>query len=215
MVIGIIVSFALGIVLSGIWFGLVIALERISDKCKLYSISRFKSVIAAVIPTYIILKLNNHYFFNVKSVSDWKAWIEILGVAIITAFIVSKNEVETLPSGKELLWYGIDGIFMEIPQRLMMQSFVWYILKQFKIDNAIVFSIFINAMIWCSSIIIQNMIFKIKFEKSTVREIFSSFFFSVGAGYILIKTEFIVFTMIAHLVERIVSTRIRRKMHEK
>ena len=123
--------------------------------------------------------------------------------------------METLPSGKELLWYGIDGIFMEIPQRLMMQSFVWYILKQFKIDNAIVFSIFINAMIWCSSIIIQNMIFKIKFEKSTVREIFSSFFFSVGAGYILIKTEFIVFTMIAHLVERIVSTRIRRKMHEK
>lgn len=215
MVIGIIVSFALGMLLSGIWFGLVIALERISDKCKLYSISRFKSVIAAVIPTYIILKLNNHYFFNVKSVSDWKAWIEILGVAIITAFIVSKNEVETLPSGKELLWYGIDGIFMEIPQRLMMQSFVWYILKQFKIDNAIVFSIFINAMIWCSSIIIQNMIFKIKFEKSTVREIFSSFFFSVGAGYILIKTEFIVFTMIAHLVERIVSTRIRRKMHEK
>lgn len=215
MVIGIIVSFALGMLLSGIWFGLVIALERISDKCKLYSISRFKSVIAAVIPTYIILKLNNHYFFNVKSVSDWKAWIEILGVAIITAFIVFKNEVETLPSGKELLWYGIDGIFMEIPQRLMMQSFVWYILKQFKIDNAIVFSIFINAMIWCSSIIIQNMIFKIKFEKSTVREIFSSFFFSVGAGYILIKTEFIVFTMIAHLVERIVSTRIRRKMHEK
>lgn len=215
MVIGIIVSFALGMLLSGIWFGLVIALERISDKCKLYSISRFKSVIAAVIPTYIILKLNNHYFFNVKSVSDWKAWIEILGVAIITAFIVSKNEVETLPSGKELLWYGIDGIFMEIPQRLMMQSFVWYILKQFKIDNAIVFSIFINAMIWCSSIIIQNMIFKIKFEKSTVREIFSSFFFSVGAGYILIKTEFIVFTMIAHLIERIVSTRIRRKMHEK
>ena len=43
------------------------------------------------------------------------------------------------------------------------------------------------------------MIFKIKFEKSTVIEIFSSFFFSVGAGYILIKTEFIVFTMIAHL----------------
>lgn len=215
MVIGIIVSFALGMLLSGIWFGLVIALERISDKCKLYSISRFKSVIAAVIPTYIILKLNNHYFFNVKSVSDWKAWIEILGVAIITAFIVSKNEVETLPSGKELLWYGIDGIFMEIPQRLMMQSFVWCILKQFKIDNAIVFSIFINAMIWCSSIIIQNMIFKIKFEKSTVREIFSSFFFSVGAGYILIKTEFIVFTMIAHLVERIASTWIRRKMHEK
>lgn len=215
MVIGIIVSFALGMLLSGIWFGLVIALERISDKCKLYSISRFKSVIAAVIPTYMILKLNNHYFFNVKSVSDWKDWIEILGVAIITAFIVSKNEVETLPSGKELLWYGIDGIFMEIPQRLMMQSFVWYILKQFKIDNAIVFSIFINAMIWCSSIIIQNMIFKIKFEKSTVREIFSSFFFSVGAGYILIKTEFIVFTMIAHLVERIASTWIRRKMHEK
>lgn len=215
MVIGIIVSFALGMLLSGIWFGLVIALERISDKCKLYSISRVKSVIAAVIPTYIILKLNNHYFFNVKSVSDWKAWIEILGVAIITAFIVSKNEVETLPSGKELLWYGIDGIFMEIPQRLMMQSFVWCILKQFKIDNAIVFSIFINAMIWCSSIIIQNIIFKIKFEKSTVREIFSSFFFSVGAGYILIKTEFIIFTMIAHLVERIVSTRIRGKKHEK
>ena len=204
MVIGIIVSFALGMLLSGIWFGLVIALERISDKCKLYSISRVKSVIAAVIPTYIILKLNNHYFFNVKSVSDWKAWIEILGVAIITAFIVSKNEVETLPSGKELLWYGIDGIFMEIPQRLMMQSFVWCILKQFKIDNAIVFSIFINAMIWCSSIIIQNIIFKIKFEKSTVREIFSSFFFSVGAGYILIKTEFIVFTMIAHLRTHII-----------
>lgn len=215
MVIGIIVSFILGMFLSGLWFGIVVILGIILEKCKLQSISRFKNVIAAIIPTYMVLRLNNNYFFNVKSISVWTAWVGIFCIAVVTAFIVSKNEVEVLPTRKELFWYGIDGIFMEIPQRLMMQSFVWYILERLKIDNAILLSIFVNAMIWCSSIIIQNMILKIKFQKSTLREIFSSLFFSVGAGYILVKTEFIVFTMIAHFMERIISTWIRRNMHEK
>lgn len=31
--------------------------------------------------------------------------------------------------GKELLLWGIDGMIMEIPQRLMMQSFVYELLK--------------------------------------------------------------------------------------
>ena len=137
--------------------------------------------------------------------------METFGVVFVTAWIVSKNDVEHLPQGKELCAYGIDGILMEIPQRLMMQSFVWHLLAEYNRSNALYIGILINALIWCMSILIQNFIFKIRFHVGVLRDLAASAFFSVGIGYMLGKTLFILYPMAAHFLERILSTLLRKK----
>ena len=207
----VLLSFLLGVMLSGIWFGVTCALKLLSNKIASIILFRFSGAISAFISTIAILFLNKNYFLDIQSIVDWHWWTTTLFVAVITAFIVSQNTVEELPRGKELLWYGFDGVLMEIPQRLMMQSFVWYVLQKFNVKDALYISIFITALIWCVSIVIQNLIIKIKFNIQTVREIIASAFFSIGVGYILTKTMFILFPMVAHFIERIISTQLRAK----
>ena len=94
---------------------------------------------------------------------------------------------------------------------MMMQSFVHALLEMWEIDTY--FSVLITAIVWCVSICIQCVIMKQKFNKCVGYELLSSFVFSIGVGVVLIRTEFIVFTMVAHFIERIISTWIRRKRY--
>lgn len=196
--------------MAGIWLGLTFLLNALVVKYKLPKFSRFCSTIAAVVPTCVILTLNNCSLLNIKSITAWRHWLVVLLTAIVTALIISKNDVENPPKGKDLLLYGLDGILMEIPQPMMMQSFLWYVLARFNVHSALYISVFINAAVWCVGIVIQNLIFKIQLDKKTFREIISSMFFSVCVGYILAETGFILFTMAAHFAERILSTIFRQ-----
>ena len=114
-----------------------------------------------------------------------------------------------LVTGKELFVYAMDGIFMEVPQRMMMQSFIYMLMEKSDINAYI--AVPVTALIWCISICIQCLIFKTKFDKSVLYELLSSFVFSMGVGTVLIKTEFIGFTMVAHFMERIASSEIRKR----
>ena len=207
----ILISFLLGMVLSGIWFGMTFLLKILFDRINFTKFSRFSGTIAAIIPTIVILNLNHCYFLNLQSIWNWRSWLGTFGVALVTAFLISNNDVKNLPQGKELFVYGMDGVLMEIPQRLMMQSFVWYFLAQFDIRYSLYIGVVINALIWCMSILIQNFIFKIKFNIRVLWELAASAFFSVGIGYILGKTLFILYPMAAHFSERIISTLFRKK----
>ncbi len=211
----VLLSFLLGIILSGIWFGFTYVFNLISEKSRCPILSRFSGVLSSLIPTITVLFLNEQYFLNVQSLGDWHWWAASLFVSVITAVVVFQNTIENLPRGKELIWYGFDGVLMEIPQRLMMQSFIWYILRKYGMEHALYLSIPITACIWCVSIIIQNLLFKIKFSIQTVREIVASAFFSVGVGYILSETMLILFPMMAHFSERIISTRLRAGQNRK
>lgn len=58
----------------------------------------------------------------------------------------------------------LSGIFMEVPQRMVMQSFIYMLM--IKNDINIGISVPITALIWCASICIQCMIFKLSAMKS-------------------------------------------------
>ena len=146
-----------------------------------------------------------------ENVVDWKSWLVVGGTVLITVAVVSVNEPDNIPYGRKMLWYALDGVMMEVPQRMMMQTFMCLLLDMWGID--IVFSVLVTAIVWCISICIQCVIMKSKFDKSVGVELLSSFIFSVGAGVVLIRTELIVFTMVAHFMERIVSTEIRRRKY--
>lgn len=209
MIIGIITALLLGILLSGVWFIASIFLDSILSKYKITFLSRFKTAITALIPTFIILWLNDNYWLNIDKLFEWQPWIVLLITILLTVFIVSQNKTEEQLDGKQLLLYGLDGILMEIPQRLMMQSFVWYILKIFDINNAIYISILLTAIVWCISIVIQNLLSKAKIDRRVLIDLLASFVFSIGAGYALVYSGFIGFTMLAHFLERVLSKVIK------
>ena len=89
----------------------------------------------------------------------------------------------------------------------MMQSFLYMLARLRNMDE--ILSAPITAVIWCISICIQNIITKRKFGQDVLYELLASFIFSLGIGVILIRTNFIGFTMIAQCLEHLTSELIQ------
>lgn len=201
-----------GILLSGVWFGLSIVMETFSARFfpRLGRIGQsvLTVVVPAVIPTVVILVLSRRTMFHVSSIADWRGWITILLTVFLVCLIIRNRPVKRIENGKALLADGIDGVFMEIPQRLMMQTFLWYLLEQLEAENSGYLAILLTAIVWCIGIVIQGVISK-NTGRGIVVELAASFVFSIGVGYALFHTELIAFTMVAHFLERIAGYRIR------
>ena len=81
----------------------------------------------------------------------------ILAVTVLlSAIVISINQVAEIPRGKELLLYALDGVCMEIPQRMMMQTFSGVLFMHWGLD--LYLSIPVTAFVWCISICIQWLI---------------------------------------------------------
>lgn len=133
----------------------------------------------------------------------------ILAVTVLlSAIVISINSGCGNPRGKELLLYALDGVCMEIPQRMMMQTFSGVLFMHWGLD--LYLSIPVTAFAWCISICIQCLICKLKFDWKIVIEIAASFLFSMGAGLPIIKKRIYWTTMAGHFLERILSTIIRK-----
>ncbi|NLO09482.1 MAG: CAAX protease [Clostridiales bacterium] len=98
---------------------------------------------------------------------------------------------------------------MEIPQRMMMQSFVYGFLSLLGVSNLDNYTILATAIIWCMGIGIQGLIAGKHFNKDMLYDIIASLVFSLGIGYVYQKTGLILITMVAHFFERILSNCIR------
>ena len=103
----------------------------------------------------------------------------------------------------------IEAACMEIPQRVMMQTFVCGILSMQKLNT--LWSIFITALIWCASILVQAFVSKQKNFKHLFLEVFASFVFSMGIGYVFYSSECLVIPMLAHVTERVVTRKYLTK----
>ena len=200
----------LGTLLSGIWFGLNVIINVFASKVKVAWLARYSALFSAFLPTCIILKNSSLCLWNIESVISVKSWLLVLGTVLITSVIVVHNKVVDIPKGKEVLNYALDGIFMEVPQRMMMQSFIHMVLS---VNENLAFLVpVLTAVVWCISICIQCILMKQRFGKSVFYDLLSSFVFSIGVGYVLMETGFIGFTMVAHFLERLVSTFLRKWM---
>ena len=67
---------------------------------------------------------------------------------------------------RELPWVCMEAAFVEVAQRLMMQSFVMYLLDAW--GCAAIWCVFLNALIWCAGIVIQGVPAKQTMEKNFV-----------------------------------------------
>lgn len=204
----IILTLVSGILLSGVWYGFNFLIQICLEKSKVKFLERYSVIAASVIPLIFILKYNRLELWNYHSLTDWKNWMILAVTVLLSAIVISINQVAEIPRGKELLLYALDGVCMEIPQRMMMQTFSSILLMHWGLNSYL--AIPVTAFVWCTSICIQCLICKLKFDRKIVIEIVASFLFSMGAGLLLLKSGFIGLPMAGHFLERILSTIIRK-----
>lgn len=207
-VIGFSLSVLLGFGLSGIWFGSMVLLDSFLKKRKWNRLRSFENVLAAVIPTAIILSVNNKMVVNLRSLREPRLWLVSVVTVLVTVFVVIRKKEQKQRKGKELWLYGLDGIFMEIPQRFMMQSFVFILLHLWEVENRDYYAILATAIVWCISIVVQCLLTKEKIGMKVVLDLLASFIFSMGIGYVFQQSGIILWTMAAHFAERILSSMI-------
>ena len=99
----------------------------------------------------------------------------LTGMRLLSTPKSNKNKRST-DSRKPLFINFLDGAFMEIPQRLMIQTFICGLLKMFGMN--IYSGILINAVVWCSCIIFQDIIIKEKNAMKLILDLMASFIFS-------------------------------------
>lgn len=199
----ILLSLLIGFLLLGLLFGTTIVL---SNKTKMSS--SFCMAIFSVIPTVIMLLATDTNIFKFEYLFDYLSWIILISTdVIVIALIVLKSSKEHL-SYKEIFLSGLDGVMMEIPQRMFMQTLVLLLLGYWNVNNAEILCILVNSMIWCLGIVAQAVIMNQKINRHLLIDILSSFIFSIGMGYVFIRTELIIFPMLGHFIERVSSRTI-------
>ena len=199
----------LGFLLSGVWFGMQLWLTHIFLKKGHNRLTYFSPLLAACIPTVLILCLSDSYYLNLSALSSGKLWALTAATLLVTCLIKGLSDKKQRTAGKqELPWMCMEAAFVEIAQRLMMQSFLMYLLDAW--GCAAIWCIFLNALIWCAGIVIQGILARQTMGKNFVLDLAASFVFSIGCGCVFYLSGCIVFSVTAHVAERLIMTKLER-----
>ena len=200
-------SFLIGFLLSGACYVGNLLLQIFCIKKKIYRLQRMSMVIISIIPTIIIGICFCSHPFHFISIFNWKLWLLAIATVILTSLIIMlKHESH---EDEPLAPLCIEAACMEIPQRVMMQTFVCGILSMQELNT--LWSIFITALIWCAGILVQSFVSKQKNFKHLILDVFASFMFSMGIGYVFYFSECLVIPMLAHATERFVTRKYLTK----
>lgn len=200
-------SIVAGFLLSGIWFGLLFLFSSIIRRLVNHRwLLHLNSLLASIISTAIIAITMGLYPLQAEGLVSIEVYLVAILTVLITTAIVSVKKQRTHKRGRELLIYGLDGAFMEIPQRMMMQSFVYGFLSLLRVLELEFYTILATAIIWCMGIVIQALLNDKNFDKEFLYDILASLVFSLGIGYVYQRTGLIIITMVAHFLERILSS---------
>lgn len=129
----------LGFLLSGVWFGMQLWLTHIFLKKGHNRLTYFSPLLAACIPTVLILCLSDSYYLNLSALSSGKLWALTAATLLVTCLIKGLSDKKQRTAGKqELPWMCMEAAFVEIAQRLMMQSFLMYLLDAWGMRRGLV-----------------------------------------------------------------------------
>ena len=201
----------LGFLLSSVWYGLYFIIGVLIQKFKIPWLSYLNTLLSSIIPIFLIVSTLGVYPIQISGIQNIRVYIIVIVTIVITTAIITRKKSIKAKQGKDLLIYGFDGILMEIPQRLMMQSFVYRILKLLGVSSLNLYTIIATGFIWCMGIIMQTFLLKKQFDEDVFFDILSSFVFSLGIGYVYQQTGLIIVSMIAHFCVRMLSCYIFSK----
>lgn len=194
----------LGFLLVGAFFGLMILVQRklVREEGML---SYLCPLIASFVPTVMILWWKNDFSLHLENMRYGRYWMIIfVGTSVVCAFILAfrKKENEGC-SGRTLILKCVEAGTMEIPQRLMAQSFIFMLLSVWGRNT--IYCIPINALVWCLGICVQGVLIRQE-RRELIVDLIASALFSMAAGYVFYQTGCIVYCVIAHMLERFVTT---------
>lgn len=198
-----ILSFLFAFIIMGAIFGTGQILYSFLNKFKVTNkLSRYSIQIISLF-CYILMNIFmkvNMTVLKLQGLLNIKYWIWTIIVVFIVSYIssIKKRELAKLKK-QEKLRSILSGMAMEIPQRLFMQVFLYAFIKSVGI------SVLFNSLIWCLGIWIQSLIISQKFNKELFIEVVASFIFSIGIGFIFMKSECIIFAVLGHGLERYLS----------
>ena len=202
-----ILAFFIGFCLSGVCFVINLKLQNFFVKRKLYRLQGFGLIFAAIVPTVIICIYFSFHPFHFFNIFNWKLLMIAIATVIVVSLLINSSRVPY--KSENILIECVEAAFMEIPQRLMMQTFICGML----IANGLQAKhcIIITALVWCASIIVQACVTRNSNCLHLVIDLLASFVFSIGIGYVFYCSECILIPMLAHGMERFGKRMIVRK----
>lgn len=208
-------SLLIGIGTSFIWFCLILFFDYLFNKTKIKWIKRFITTFASIPLLVVIFFTVGFIPLNIDIPTILISLIIIIVTVIVCVAVVYLRNSRRSMFGKDLILWGVDGVLMEISQRLMMQSLLYGMLSIFKVPYIEIVSVISTAVVWCIALILQNIIQKKSFDKEFLKEIIASLVFSIGIGWTYQITGLIILPMIGHFLERILSNiLLRKKFHD-
>ena len=200
---------ALGFLLSGAWFGTQLWLRTVFIKNRQDRLLFLAPPLAACVPAALLFLWTGDFSLHLSALSDGRAWLLTAGTLLCTCLVKCLSGRRTPPPDRPpLLRLCAEAALMEVPQRLMMQSFVMHLLALWGCRTC--WCILITALIWCAGILLQALILKQPFSRSMAADLAASLIFSMGTGYVFYQTGCIVFSMAAHAVERLITVKLGR-----
>ena len=139
--------------------------------------------------------------FRVPNLLSLKNVLLIFISIIPTSIIVCGRKIR---SSKPLEKF-VDGMSMEVPQRLLVQNLFIVLGINTVIYGELTLGILLTALIWVQFIVIQEIIIKNKITFNVIPELIASFWFSIWVGILYSMTGNIVIAMGTHGLERIVA----------
>ena len=119
----------LGFLLCGVWFGVQLGLNAVFFKAGRGRLAYFSPLMASCVPIALILRRSGSYSLNPSALSDAGLWGLSAATLLLTCLIKILSERNRRRAEKRQLAYMcIEAAFVEIAQRLMMQSFVMNLL---------------------------------------------------------------------------------------
>lgn len=204
-----ILTFLGGFLLSGMWFGCHIFIRQQIAKKRLDRLYMFSPLLSALIPTVIIFIVAKTHPIHLNAVTNYKLWLIALLTVFITCLIkklLSRTKLNT-KTNRPIFPACVEAAFMELPQRAMLQTFLCWFLLYTGLNP--IEGVFINACIWGLDIIVQAYIFRQHDFYEVFIDVFASFVFSIGIGYVYYASGFIVMSMFAHALERYIVTNVK------
>lgn len=197
----------LGFLLCGVWFGVQLGLNAVFSKAGRGRLAYFSPLMASCIPIALIFRRSGSYSLNLSTLSNAGLWCLSAATLLLTCLIKLLSEKNRRRAEKRQLAYMcMEAAFVEIAQRLMMQSFVMNLLSAW--GCGAVWCVPLNALIWCAGICAQAILLKQPLTKALAADLLASFVFSIGCGYAFYRSGCIVFSMAAHAAERLITAKI-------
>lgn len=138
---------------------------------------------------------------HIKTLLDVSNLLLIVLAVIPTSFIMfmADNNKPTEPFKIEEF---LNGVSMEIPQRLYTQNLFFILCNRWFIHESFHLGILLNAILWVQFILLQQVMGGGKMTKVVVLEALASFWFSLVAGLLYFHTGNIVIVMATHGLQR-------------